>query len=141
MQVKAIIGEKLKSSKATSSALGKQKMVPRKPGEAPRKSELHHVLRLEERRSIVHLHDVPVCFDHPFPPSYLQYLELCSRVVRHSLKEEFRAAAIKRGEQGLKYGTWSEGKQTGTSKHLQCLHWLMFFRDHQEPGSQALVAL
>jgi len=45
---------------------------------------------------------------------YLQYLELCSRIVRHSLKEEFRAAAIKRGEQGLKYGIWNNGKQTGT---------------------------
>ena len=51
---------------------------------------------------------------HPHHHRYLQYLELCSRVVRHSLKEEFRAAAIKRGEQGLKYGSWTNGKQTGT---------------------------
>lgn len=42
---------------------------------------------------------------------YLQYIEMCSRVVRHSLKEPHRALAIKRGEQGLKFAKWNEGKQ------------------------------
>lgn len=36
---------------------------------------------------------------------------MCSRILRHSLKEPHRAAAIKRGEQGLKFAKWSEGKQ------------------------------
>jgi hypothetical protein len=58
---------------------------------------------------------------------YLQYLELCSRVVRHSLKEEFRAAAIKRGEQGLKYGAWSNGKQAPNSILVACLILVSFY--------------
>lgn len=44
-------------------------------------------------------------------PSYLNYLDLCSRIVRASLKEEFRAAAAKRAEHGLKFSMWSQGKQ------------------------------
>lgn len=48
--------------------------------------------------------------------SYLQYLEFCSRIVRHSLKEPHRSAAIKRGEQGLKYAKWANGKQGENSK-------------------------
>lgn len=40
---------------------------------------------------------------------------MCSRVVRSCLKEPYRAAAIKRGEQGLKFSRWSEGKQGDVS--------------------------
>lgn len=43
--------------------------------------------------------------------SYVEYLEMCSRIVRHALKDEFRAAAIKRSEVGLKKARWSNGKQ------------------------------
>lgn len=43
--------------------------------------------------------------------SYAQYLEMCSRLLRNSLKDEFRAAAIKRGEVGLKKARWVNGKQ------------------------------
>ena len=42
---------------------------------------------------------------------YIQYLEMCSRVVRYALKEPHRSVAIKRGEQGLKSAKWSDGKQ------------------------------
>lgn len=48
--------------------------------------------------------------------SYLNYLDLCSRIVRASLKEEFRAAAAKRAEHGLKFALWSNGKQLELSK-------------------------
>ena len=47
--------------------------------------------------------------------SYLHYLDLCSRIVRASLKSEFKAAAMKRAEQGLKFSKWSEGKQSELS--------------------------
>ena len=39
---------------------------------------------------------------------------MCSRILRNSLKDEFRAAAIKRGELGLKKAKWAEGKQTSS---------------------------
>ena len=50
--------------------------------------------------------------------SYLHYLDLCSRIVRASLKAEFKAAAMKRAEQGLKFAKWSEGKQSELSTFL-----------------------
>lgn len=51
---------------------------------------------------------------------YLQYLELCSRIVRYSLKEPLRAVAIKRGELGLKSAKWTSGKQGEVSKICHC---------------------
>lgn len=47
--------------------------------------------------------------------SYLHYLDLCSRIVRASLKPEFKAAAMKRAEEGLKFAKWSGGKQSELS--------------------------
>lgn len=55
--------------------------------------------------------------------SYVQYLEMCSRIVRHSLKEEFKAAAIKRGEVGLKKASWEKGKQGEYSTDLLFTTW------------------
>lgn len=43
---------------------------------------------------------------------------MCSRIVRHSLKEPHRALAIKRGEQGLKAARWAQGKQGEVSKRV-----------------------
>lgn len=43
--------------------------------------------------------------------SYLTYLDVCARVLRATLKDEFRASAIKRAETGLKAAVWKEGKQ------------------------------
>lgn len=43
--------------------------------------------------------------------SYIQYLELCSRIVRSCMKEPHRSTALKRAQQGLKYAKWAEGKQ------------------------------
>lgn len=50
--------------------------------------------------------------------SYAQYLELCSRLLRNSLKDEFRSTAIKRGEVGLKKAKWVNGKQEEYSTYL-----------------------
>lgn len=75
------------------------------------KIQYHVCVCLEECRIIVKLTHLII-----FAYSYLQYLELCSRIVRSCLKEEFKAAAVKRGEEGLKFAKWSEGKQGESSK-------------------------
>ncbi|KAI8975442.1 mitochondrial ATP synthase epsilon chain-domain-containing protein [Mycotypha africana] len=43
--------------------------------------------------------------------TYLQYANICARAVRNSLKDEFRAAAARRSQNGLKYAKWENGVQ------------------------------
>ncbi|KAI8976864.1 mitochondrial ATP synthase epsilon chain-domain-containing protein [Pilobolus umbonatus] len=43
--------------------------------------------------------------------SYLQYANICARAVRNSLKDEFRAAALRRNNNGLKFAKWESGVQ------------------------------
>jgi F-type H+-transporting ATPase subunit epsilon len=43
--------------------------------------------------------------------SYLQYVSICSRALRNSLKEEARVIAQRRDENVLKYAKWENGKQ------------------------------
>ncbi|KAF9166989.1 hypothetical protein DFQ27_005868 [Actinomortierella ambigua] len=43
--------------------------------------------------------------------SYLQYAQICARTLRHSLKEDAKAIAIKRDAQGIKFAQWEAGKQ------------------------------
>ncbi|KAF9956408.1 ubiquinol-cytochrome c reductase core subunit 1 [Mortierella alpina] len=50
--------------------------------------------------------------------SYLQYAQVCARAVRHALKEDARANAVRRDEQGLKFAKWENGKQ-GELKPIQ----------------------
>ncbi|KAF9198364.1 Dolichyl-diphosphooligosaccharide-protein glycosyltransferase subunit dad1 [Haplosporangium sp. Z 27] len=45
------------------------------------------------------------------PESYLQYAQIAARAVRNSLKEDARAVAVRRDEQGLKFAKWEAGKQ------------------------------
>lgn len=42
--------------------------------------------------------------------SYLQYLEICSKLVRNCLKEPHKTNALKRGEYIIKKITWENGK-------------------------------
>lgn len=50
------------------------------------------------------------------PCSYLQYLEICSKALRACLKPDIAANAAKRGDSGLKYAVWENGKQGELSK-------------------------
>ncbi|KAF9179226.1 hypothetical protein BGZ51_007148 [Haplosporangium sp. Z 767] len=43
--------------------------------------------------------------------TYLQYSQVCARAVRNALKEDARAIAVRRDEQGLKFSKWEAGKQ------------------------------
>lgn len=64
-------------------------------------------------------------------------MDLCSRIVRASLKPEFKAAAMKRAEMGLKFAKWSGGKQTELSILLIVSAVLLTFY-HLEPVAAAL---
>lgn len=64
-------------------------------------------------------------------------MDLCSRIVRASLKPEFKAAAMKRAEMGLKFAKWSGGKQTELSILLIVSAVLLTFYD-LEPVAAAL---
>jgi hypothetical protein len=64
-------------------------------------------------------------------------LDLCSRIVRASLKPEFKAAAMKRAELGLKFAKWSEGKQSELSTFLTVKTYSLKFY-YLEPVSAAL---
>ena len=48
--------------------------------------------------------------------SYLKYVEACSQALRMSFKEEFRPAAMRRSENGLKMAKWEAGKQGESSR-------------------------
>ena len=74
-----------------------------------------NVFQLENCRCQV-INENYVFFCSSLPFSYLHYLDLCSRIVRASLKPEYKAAAMKRGELGLKFAKLTEGKQRDLSK-------------------------
>ena len=40
---------------------------------------------------------------------FVEYLEICSKVVRNSLKDEFKSVACKRNEVFLKVADWKNG--------------------------------
>ncbi|KAI9247839.1 mitochondrial ATP synthase epsilon chain-domain-containing protein [Sporodiniella umbellata] len=41
--------------------------------------------------------------------TYLQYANICARAVRNSLKDDVRAAALRRDKNGLKFQKWENG--------------------------------
>jgi F-type H+-transporting ATPase subunit epsilon len=53
---------------------------------------------------------------------YLKYVEACSQALRFSMKDQFRAAALRRNENGLKVAKWDAGKQLDSSR---------FYDDHE----------
>ncbi|XP_053949495.1 protein stunted isoform X2 [Anastrepha ludens] len=42
--------------------------------------------------------------------TYIQYSNICARVVRQALKSNLRADAAKRNETHVKFTPWSDGK-------------------------------
>ena len=49
---------------------------------------------------------------------FLEYIEICSKVVRNSMKDEFKSAAQKRNQVFLKVADWQQGIQ-GEIKIIQ----------------------
>ncbi|KXS21301.1 hypothetical protein M427DRAFT_51536 [Gonapodya prolifera JEL478] len=49
--------------------------------------------------------------------SYLQYANICARVLRSSVKDEFRAVMLRRQEQIVKSAKWDAGKM-GENKFI-----------------------
>lgn len=47
--------------------------------------------------------------------SYVQYANICAQVMRSVLKEQHRAAALRRDVQTLKMAKWESGKQGPSS--------------------------
>ncbi|KAI7899269.1 mitochondrial ATP synthase epsilon chain-domain-containing protein [Cokeromyces recurvatus] len=43
--------------------------------------------------------------------TYLQYANICARAVRNSLKDDVRAAALRRNQNNLKFAKWENGAQ------------------------------
>lgn len=43
--------------------------------------------------------------------SFVQYVEMCSRLLRSCMKEPHRSAAMKTAEQAIKVSKWANGKQ------------------------------
>ena len=58
--------------------------------------------------------------------SYIQYSNIVAKVVRRSLKEEFKVDALKRDESSVRFTNWKEGKPE-TSKLMQMNFTLFHF--------------
>lgn len=57
-----------------------------------------------------------------FASSYVQYANICAQITRNSVKEQFRAAALRRDGQSLRFAKWENGKQgTNGTLHLDSL--------------------
>lgn len=49
--------------------------------------------------------------------SYLQYVNICARAVRNSLKDEARTVALKREANRLRFAKWENGVQKEQVKY------------------------